>query len=528
MSRKTRHNNNNISVDPENDQSISSIVSTLPVASPASMMHELAATVGRVMRTPITNTPNTRSALFTPSNLSPNSPDHRQSTASDNNTSSENMNIPLNSGANVVPAMENISSLATSDAVVGMLLQMQEQLKILMADRKVNVSGDRALPVHALLPIPSDTRISIKSNRTQEEENYPLTDFDNSAMLKENIKIEHINRKKELKSQIAALRAELNELPLSDPSSSSSEDESEKKGRKSTENDDSIVYDHEEEDSYMKWLLLRERLFPIKKYPKLYSTRHTLLSYAGRVWEYIRTLVSTRGNSKLFPSVWVQKYKYEATQMNLATYPKIRKVESRSLVLPIWSVDERDIILSTRNITDNDIPPHNFTLSELPTELGVDPPRYRKITMLEAGVEDILKYYMKRLKSNETSREPNRGIMSPEKAIDAFDDDSVSAPNFSTPAKDFAVKRENEMPSLLPDPYKHPELFLKTRKDQTEVKKESLLYPPRPGPLASNTQTVKKHVLDPIFARFDENTQNIMRVLRITTPHERIKKEMLK
>ena len=84
--------------------------------------------------------------------------------------------------------------------------------------------------------------------------------------------------------------------------------------------------------------------------------------------------------------------------------------------------------------------------------------------------------------------------MSPEKAIDAFDDDSVSAPKFSTPAKDFAVKRENEMPSLLPDPYKHPELFLKTRKDQTEVKRESLLYALTPGPRDSNTQKVTKHV----------------------------------
>jgi hypothetical protein len=162
MSRSTKrlNNNKNISIDTDNDQSISTIVSTLPVASPAAMMHELVATVGRVMRTPITNIPNTRSALFMPSNLSPNSPDHRQSTASDNNTSSENMNIPLNSGANVVPAMENNSSLATNDAVVGMLLQMQEQLKILMKDRKVDISGVKTevLPVHNFLPTPSETR----------------------------------------------------------------------------------------------------------------------------------------------------------------------------------------------------------------------------------------------------------------------------------------------------------------------------------------------------------------------------------
>ena len=585
MSKSTRKSNpKNRPVDPEDDQTISGTVSTLPVASPASMMHELAATVGRVMHTPLNNMPNTRSALFQPSSQSPSSPDHIQSSSSGGNiSSSKNTYIPINSGMNVVPTTENNSSLATSDAVVGMLLQMQEQLNLLMTDRKNLFTGgvkNEALPVSSFLPIPSDTRIPLESNRTKEEEKYPLTDLEISALQRKNIKIENIknsmlespvgavatardlellnshipheshrnyprskqeqekalewansvangkndenqkndkiNTKAALKAEIARLKAKMNELPGSDGSSSDGENNCD--NRKNPPIDDDPDFEPEEDDSYVQWLLLREKLYPYHRHPKLYKSRHTLLSVAGRLWEYIRTLVMTRGGKKLFPSQWLRKYHFEANAMGIELNSRIRPIDTKSLIFPGWFVDERDIVLATRSIVDNDLNPHSATLSELPPELRVDPPGYRKITMLGAGVEEILKYYMRQLKLYETSREPIRGIMVHDNAFDALDDDSATAPSVSTPAKTFAVKMEDDMPSLLPDPYEHPELFLKTRKDQTEVRKESLLYPPTPGPLASDTQTVKKHVLDPIFARFDENTQNMMRVLRITTP----------
>jgi hypothetical protein len=83
--------------------------------------------------------------------------------------------------------------------------------------------------------------------------------------------------------------------------------------------------------------------------------------------------------------------------MGIELNSRIRPIDTKSLIFPGWFVDERDIVLATRSIVDNDLNPHSATLSELPPELRVDPPGYRKITMLGAGVEEILKYYMRQL-----------------------------------------------------------------------------------------------------------------------------------
>jgi hypothetical protein len=136
-----------------------------------------------------------------------------------------------------------------------------------------------------------------------------------------------------------------------------------------------IIYDSEDEsDSYVIWLENREKYYPYTPTSSRYKVRYSLLSVHGRKMEYIRSLFQMSGDKRLFSSGWVRWYQRILFECGDQTYKHVRQVDPRSLLMPGFYVDERDILIDARSVYDNDLSANSHTLSNIPQALRVDPP----------------------------------------------------------------------------------------------------------------------------------------------------------
>ena len=95
-------------------------------------------------------------------------------------------------------------------------------------------------------------------------------------------------------------------------------------------------------ESYVLWLSKREEIYPYEKCKNMYKRRYSLLSPAGRHYEYMRTLFYTKCNNNLFPSQAQRWFKYIVQKWLGVNIGKVRTVDERSITIPQMSYDVDD------------------------------------------------------------------------------------------------------------------------------------------------------------------------------------------
>jgi hypothetical protein len=126
-------------------------------------------------------------------------------------------------------------------------------------------------------------------------------------------------------------------------------------------------------ESYVLWLSKREEIYPYEKCKNMYKQRYSLLSPAGRHYEYMRTLFYTKCNNKLFPSQAQRWFKYIVQKWLGINIGKVRTVDERSITMPQMSYDVNDQRMRVNKYGDCDLSPACATLSFLPAELNDHP-----------------------------------------------------------------------------------------------------------------------------------------------------------
>ena len=126
-------------------------------------------------------------------------------------------------------------------------------------------------------------------------------------------------------------------------------------------------------ESYVLWLSKREEIYPYEKCKNMYKQRYSLLSPAGRHYEYMRTLFYTKCNNNLFPSQAQRWFKYIVQKWLGVKIGKVRTVDERSITIPQMSYDVNDQRMRVNKYGDCDLSPACATLSFLPTELNDHP-----------------------------------------------------------------------------------------------------------------------------------------------------------
>lgn len=155
------------------------------------------------------------------------------------------------------------------------------------------------------------------------------------------------------------------------------EDEEEKIRRKDKRDDEEEqeIYEQEDEnetvfDSYVKWYEQVTVIFPYEKNKKntIYTERYTLLSPAGRMFEYMRLLFRLRGDERFFPRSTTAWYKYKvASWLNIPT--KYRNSSVQGIVVPAMSYSIDDVRLKQVKYGDPDLEVFCKTWSNLPGDL---------------------------------------------------------------------------------------------------------------------------------------------------------------
>jgi hypothetical protein len=132
--------------------------------------------------------------------------------------------------------------------------------------------------------------------------------------------------------------------------------------------------DCHEYSSYVEWLVKREKLYPYKdeKHKKKYANRCTLLSHNGRVNEYYRFGLRVDFDRRLYPSGYTRWYTRYMDTMQKGT-SDLRSTDIRTLTVPSFYYDDREVRLRTRSNDDCDLSPYAVTLSMLPSELQDNP-----------------------------------------------------------------------------------------------------------------------------------------------------------
>jgi hypothetical protein len=126
--------------------------------------------------------------------------------------------------------------------------------------------------------------------------------------------------------------------------------------------------------SYVEWLLKREKLYPYHddKHHKKYQHRCTLLSHNGRVNEYYRFGYRVSFDKRLYPSGYDRWFRWYSEKL-LRGSSNLRETDIRTLTVPAFYYDDREVRLRTRSNDDCDISPYAITLSGLPRELQDNP-----------------------------------------------------------------------------------------------------------------------------------------------------------
>src|SRR6185437_2823590 len=211
-----------------------------------------------------------------------------------------------------------------------------------------------------------------------------------------------------LSQQIAEKNNSINDISLHSKKHSKKELDEDDRIRLKDESKDRfnlIVFDEEEDDGYVPWLIKRQRLFPLEQYKtKYYKTRYTLLSRYDRKFEYYRSLFQFKGHKDLFPSLWIRYYHYALYKAGVPGYEKVRRVDPRVLSLPGWYVDKDDTQNDVKLDTQNDMPPYSKTFQELPEDLQKDPIPTESAPIHHNTLEEYTNEFISQMKLYQISR----------------------------------------------------------------------------------------------------------------------------
>ena len=141
--------------------------------------------------------------------------------------------------------------------------------------------------------------------------------------------------------------------------------------RKNEEEIFELAYDQDPFSSYNAFLTQRELYFPLLKYGHMYVGVYTLLSEAGRICEYIRFMIMSEADERLYPRATIRWYKYMLSKCDIdnKSYDKIRPVSDHSIAFPQISYDDRDARFSVPDTDVNDLPLQPHALVGVPTSL---------------------------------------------------------------------------------------------------------------------------------------------------------------
>jgi hypothetical protein len=176
-----------------------------------------------------------------------------------------------------------------------------------------------------------------------------------------------------------------------------SDEETVRKREKRLEVREKVIFEPEDDDaSIIRFFEQREIFYPFKEYTQRYKERYTLRSHYGRKMEFIRSLFAFNGDRRLFDHLWCKYYTQVMHNTGDPKYARYRSesIDVKRLSLPGMYVHENDVPLKTRNQKDPDLPPHSFTLGQLPEELQIDPPAQAQASQTINTVEELANKFM--------------------------------------------------------------------------------------------------------------------------------------
>lgn len=213
---------------------------------------------------------------------------------------------------------------------------------------------------------------------------------------------------------------------------------------------EATIFEPEPDSAMVPWLLLREEVYPIDKYKsKYYKERYTLLNEYGRMMEYIRSLFIFKGDTRLFPSLWIQWYKRALHDAGVPGYEKIRPVDAHKLEFPEWCRDSRDAKTKLSNNKSNDIPPDSKTLEGLPMILRVDPPINEVASDEFDDYRELTQSYIYQMKLHQAAHRYEQGASSKQvEPKEDTDEDESDQPDYVKYRSKFNHPNPYEMPDL--------------------------------------------------------------------------------
>jgi len=200
------------------------------------------------------------------------------------------------------------------------------------------------------------------------------------------------------------------------------DEDEEKVRREEKKRRDKIIYEDESEEethleSYVEWLVLRERLYPFdQSIHTLYRKRFSLLCAWGRYSEWLRTGFYLGFPVRLFGKQNNRWYLYTMQQYGIKldrSGKKFRKVSDREVSVPAMSYDDRDARINVNSEEMDDLLPRAHVLRSLPVPLQFCPDKHElektKIISLQdyAKKMALLKRNRMRLLNNDNDDDPS-------------------------------------------------------------------------------------------------------------------------
>jgi hypothetical protein len=187
-----------------------------------------------------------------------------------------------------------------------------------------------------------------------------------------------------------------------------SEEERVKRREKKAMRDEEETFDSESDDethldSYIHWLEKREKIFSYKQYKyKYYKSRYSLLSPAGRKFEWLRFGFLTGFPVTIYGLTIHRWFNAKKEQVGLqAKGRNYRKVSDRALQIPQMSYDNRDMRIKIKNENEEDLYANPKVYENLPFDLRVAPAEDASEKMQYSSVEEYVKnmFSVKKLRS---------------------------------------------------------------------------------------------------------------------------------
>jgi hypothetical protein len=180
--------------------------------------------------------------------------------------------------------------------------------------------------------------------------------------------------------------------------------------KKPSRNDDQEDESDDEEDdphkmeqgpyeSYNAWLAQREKAFPFKKMKmRYYLPRYTLMSFNGRMCEYVRFGIVTGFPSVLYPSRCRKWWDWMLVKHRVVEHTTEQRVATKALIIPPFMYHASDVIVPQHGDSP-DLPPNPRSLRFLPEELRIEPPIAGTVPT-RLLIPSVVKYYVRKMKED--------------------------------------------------------------------------------------------------------------------------------